>query len=55
MPKLAANLPMLFPEPDFLLRRLDAIGYLGWAGCEYNPRGDTLEGLKWATPYLVPR
>ena len=36
----------------FLLRHLDAIGYSGWVGCEYNPRGDTLEGLKWAQPYL---
>src|SRR5262245_61344354 len=32
---------------DFLLRRLDALGYSGWVGCEYNPQGDTLEGLKW--------
>jgi hydroxypyruvate isomerase len=37
---------------DFLLRRLDALGYSGWVGCEYNPRGDTAEGLKWAKPYL---
>ena len=37
---------------DFLLRHLDAIGYSGWVGCEYNPQGDTLEGLKWAQPYL---
>ena len=37
---------------DFLLRHLDAIGYSGWVGCEYNPKGDTLEGLKWAKPYL---
>lgn len=37
---------------DFLLRHLDAIGYSGWVGCEYNPRGDTLEGLRWAKPYL---
>jgi len=37
---------------DFLLRHLDAIGYSGWVGCEYNPRGDTREGLKWAKPYL---
>jgi hydroxypyruvate isomerase len=36
----------------FLLAHLDAIGYSGWVGCEYNPRGDTLEGLKWAKPYL---
>jgi hydroxypyruvate isomerase len=37
---------------DFLLRHLDRIGYSGWVGCEYNPRGDTLEGLTWAKPYL---
>jgi hydroxypyruvate isomerase len=37
---------------DFLLRRLDTLGYSGYVGCEYNPRGDTLEGLKWAQPYL---
>ena len=37
---------------EFLLRHLDAIGYSGWVGCEYNPRGDTREGLKWAKPYL---
>ena len=37
---------------DFLLRHLDAIGYSGWVGCEYNPRGDTREGLRWAKPYL---
>jgi|SRR5688572_16632386 len=36
----------------FLLRHLDAIGYSGWVGCEYNPRGDTVEGLTWARPYL---
>ncbi|HYT48337.1 MAG TPA: 2-oxo-tetronate isomerase [Burkholderiales bacterium] len=37
---------------DFLLRHVDAIGYSGWVGCEYNPQGDTAEGLKWAKPYL---
>ncbi len=37
---------------DFLLRHLDAVGYSGWVGCEYNPRGGTVEGLKWAQPYL---
>ena len=36
----------------FLLGHLDRIGYSGWVGCEYNPRGDTLEGLTWAKPYL---
>lgn len=37
---------------SFLLAHLDRIGYRGWIGCEYNPSGDTLEGLKWAKPYL---
>jgi len=37
---------------DFLLGHLDRLGYAGWIGCEYNPWGDTLEGLKWARPYL---
>jgi len=37
---------------DFLLRHIDRIGYAGWMGCEYNPQGDTSEGLAWAKPYL---
>jgi hydroxypyruvate isomerase len=37
---------------DFLFRHVDAIGYAGWIGCEYNPARGTLEGLKWAKPYL---
>jgi hydroxypyruvate isomerase len=37
---------------DFLLAHLDAVGYSGWVGCEYNPLGDTLEGLKWARSWL---
>jgi hydroxypyruvate isomerase len=37
---------------EFLLRHVDAIGYAGWIGCEYNPARGTVEGLKWAQPYL---
>lgn len=37
---------------EFLFRHVDALGYAGWIGCEYNPAGDTVEGLKWAKPYL---
>lgn len=37
---------------EFLLRHIDRLGYSGWIGCEYNPSGDTVEGLKWARPYL---
>jgi hydroxypyruvate isomerase len=39
---------------QFLLPHVDALGYAGWIGCEYNPQGDTVEGLKWAQPYLNP-
>lgn len=42
-------------EPDagdlnyaWLLEQIDASGYQGWVGCEYRPRGGTVEGLKWA-------
>ena len=34
---------------------LDRAGYAGWVGCEYNPRGATVEGLVWRTPYLTGR
>jgi hydroxypyruvate isomerase len=37
---------------DFLLGHIDRTGYAGWIGCEYNPSGDTIEGLSWAKPYL---
>ena len=31
--------------------KLDEIGYDGWVGCEYNPRGKTTEGLAWFEKY----
>ncbi|KAG0194661.1 hypothetical protein DFQ28_007807 [Apophysomyces sp. BC1034] len=41
-------------EPDdgevnyrYLLRLIDSLGYDGWIGCEYRPRGGTSEGLGW--------
>ena len=36
-------------ELDFadLFRKIDETGYKGWVGCEYKPRGRTLEGLDW--------
>jgi hydroxypyruvate isomerase len=30
---------------------LDRLGYDGWVGCEYRPRGTTLDGLGWFAPY----
>jgi len=36
----------------WLLRRIEALGYDGWIGCEYRPAGGTLAGLGWAEPWL---
>ncbi len=45
-------------EPDgeelnypFLFAELDRLGYNGFIGCEYNPRGKTTDGLDWFRPY----
>jgi hydroxypyruvate isomerase len=45
-------------EPDgeelnypFLFAELDRLGYDGFVGCEYNPRGNTADGLGWFRPY----
>ena len=31
----------------FLFSYLESLGYDSWIGCEYKPRGDTLDGLAW--------
>lgn len=45
-------------EPDvgevnypYLFDLLDSLGYDGWVGCEYRPRGRTEDGLGWFAPY----
>ena len=45
-------------EPDgeelnypFLFEELDRLGYEGFVGCEYNPRGRTTDGLAWFKPF----
>jgi len=45
-------------EPDdgeinypYLFQVLDELGYEGWVGCEYRPRGKTEDGLGWLKPY----
>lgn len=49
-------------EPDegeinypWLFSLLDEVGYEGWIGCEYFPRGDTVEGLSWLAPWAKHR
>ncbi|EDL90186.1 rCG50422, isoform CRA_e [Rattus norvegicus] len=40
-------------ELDFtyLFQLLEDEGYQGFVGCEYRPRGDTVEGLSWLRSY----
>lgn len=33
-----------YPE---IFRNIDSLAYAGWVGCEYRPRGSTLDGLGW--------
>jgi hydroxypyruvate isomerase len=47
-------------EPDrgeinypYIFDLVDELGYAGWIGCEYRPRGGTLEGLGWAARYGI--
>lgn len=48
-------------EPDklgeinwtFIFDLLDANGYDGWVGAEYNPRGGTVAGLGWAKDWGI--
>jgi hydroxypyruvate isomerase len=37
----------------YLFKKLDAIGYDGWIGCEYKPAGTTTDGLGWFAPYAA--
>ena len=37
----------------FLFGFLDAIGYAGWIGCEYKPKGNTVDGLVWRAAHGV--
>jgi len=47
-------------EPDvgeinypFLFDLFDELGYSGWIGCEYRPKGETKAGLGWAKRYGI--
>ena len=39
----------------YLFRRIDELGYDGWIGCEYKPRGTTEAGLGWFEAYRAAR
>ena len=42
-------------ELDFptIFAEIDRLGYDGFIGCEYRPRGTTAAGLDWLKPYLA--
>jgi 2-dehydrotetronate isomerase len=47
-------------EPDvgeinypYLFNLIDELGYSGWIGCEYRPKGETTAGLGWAKRYGI--
>jgi hydroxypyruvate isomerase len=49
-------------EPDlgelnypYLFDLIDELGYEGWIGCEYRPKGDTSEGLQWLRDWRARR
>lgn len=37
----------------YLFALFDRLGYDGWVGCEYRPRGETRAGLDWAREYGI--
>lgn len=39
----------------FLFDELDRLGYGGFVGCEYRPKGRTVDGLGWFAPYARGR
>jgi len=49
-------------EPDegevnypYLFDRIDSLGYDGWIGCEYIPKGATSAGLGWVRQWVARR
>ncbi|OWK05426.1 hypothetical protein Celaphus_00002643 [Cervus elaphus hippelaphus] len=40
---------------SYLFQLLEDEGYTGFVGCEYQPRGDTVEGLSWLRSYWEMR
>ena len=39
----------------YLFDLMDSLGYEGWIGCEYKPKGVTTDGLAWGRDYGINR
>jgi hydroxypyruvate isomerase len=37
----------------YVFAQMDALGYTGFVGCEYRPKGETVAGLSWRATYGV--
>ena len=37
---------------DYIFKVIGDCNYQGWIGCEYNPKGNTLDGLNWIRKYI---
>ncbi len=37
----------------YLFDLIDRLGYKGWVGCEYRPKGSTIESLDWAKDFGI--
>lgn len=35
----------------YIFQYLEKLGYTDWIGCEYKPKDDIIEGLKWIKEY----
>ncbi|NXY49582.1 HYI isomerase, partial [Ceuthmochares aereus] len=40
---------------NYIFELLESLGYSGYVGCEYAPKGDTVEGLGWLRSYWESR
>ena len=38
---------------DFIFKKLEQLSYKSWIGCEYNPKFDTISGLKWREEFNI--
>ncbi|HUA76662.1 MAG TPA: 2-oxo-tetronate isomerase [Acetobacteraceae bacterium] len=38
---------------EFVFKRIDALGYSGYVGCEYRPAGETEAGLGWRARFGI--
>mgnify|MGYP000222535342 CR=1 FL=1 len=51
---LKRNLSLFYGTSALMLATLAGLGYAGWVGCEYRPRGDTDAGLGWRDRMGLP-